>query len=167
MTTIAIRREPGRGWVMAADTRITINDSVFTTGMKIRRLSSGAYLGSAGSPDARCMAALLDKATPKRLPSPGKLAATEMEFDGILAFPVGPIFLIAVTHNELGEWTGEIVECIDDFNAAGSGRKFAIGAMAAGATARAAVEIACGNDIYSGLPVIEHELNGKHVPRPS
>ena len=48
----------------------------------------------------------------------------------------------------------------------GSGAEFAIGAMHAGATAYAAVEIACMRDVYSGGPVQVIDLQAlREVPR--
>ena len=59
--------------------------------------------------------------------------------------------------------------CVDQsrittpFFAIGSGRQYALGAMAAGQTTEQAVEIACRFDPYSKPPVETFSLRGKHA----
>lgn len=141
---------------MAADSRCTDEcGSFFTKIKKIDRLASGALLGKAGDADARDVVSLLSKATYRKLPSRKELAETRTDFRGILAFPNGRVFAVAV--EKLGDgdssWTGEIVEVEERMCAVGSGYQFALGAMAAGKTAKQAVEIACRYDNNSQAPV--------------
>lgn len=51
-----------------------------------------------------------------------------------------------------------------DYLSIGSGRDFALGAMAQGATAQKAIEIACSLDTYSGGPVVAYDCKaGKRI----
>jgi ATP-dependent protease HslVU (ClpYQ) peptidase subunit len=166
MTTIAIKAEAERGWVFAADSKCTDGLGAFCTrAKKLHRLSSGAVLGQAGDTDIRDILALLNNITAKRLPSRKELAETHCEFAGILAFPNGKVFLIDVGVLDFGhdsEWYGSVVELQERYAAVGSGQQFAIGAMAAGRSAKQAVEIACRYDSFSQAPVIEEPV--KPIP---
>jgi hypothetical protein len=81
--------------------------------------------------------------------------------------------VLIVTHDglfEVDKWCCmEPVVITDDkpYYAVGSGCKAALAAMAMGATAKRAVEIACGIDPHSAPPIITMTLNGKKKkPKP-
>lgn len=154
MTTIAFK-----DGIMASDSQCTDDYQAFLTKVrKIDRLPNGALLGQAGDADSREVIALLAKATPKKLPTRKELGETKTKFSGILAFPNGLVFLVCVEASGEGSdggWRGEVVEIEDRMCAVGSGYQFALGAMAAGKSAKQAVEIACRYDIYSSSPVRE------------
>lgn len=161
MTTIAFD-----GATMAGDSCWSLNGTVDSLATKIRRLSSGALLGGAGDNDARAFERLLDKIrTPAGLPSRSDLLAMRCEYRGLLVFPRGRIFKIATTQASEAHWDGVseddlgIWEINMRIAAIGTGADLALGAMAAGKSAREAVRIACRFDLASRPPV--HTLHLK------
>lgn len=156
MTVIAYR-----DGVMACDSCWSDNGTVSTLQTKMRRLSSGAILGSAGACDSRDVEALLDKIkTPVHLPTAEALSRMRLDYAGLIVFPRGPrIFKIVCTGIEPTNWDGErdheygLWEIAFPFAAIGSGTKLAIGALSAGKSAKDAVAIACRWDLYCKLPV--------------
>lgn len=153
MTTVAYK-----DGVMAADSQISDGSSFCTRINKLTRLASGAVLGQSGEADIRDIIACLDKCTARRMPSRKTLSETKTDFSGILAYPSGKVYLIDVRRagkDEDGEWGASVIELLERYTAVGSGAQYAIGAMAAGRTAKYAVEIACRFDGYSNPPVRE------------
>ncbi|SRR5258708_4887579 len=146
--------------VMACDSCWTCDDVIDTLMTKITRLSSGALLGQAGDNDARAIEKMLDKVkTPAGLPARDDLLRIRLDYMGLLVLPRGRVFKVSLTHNSEANW-GEgfdedvgIWEISGAFTAVGSGKAFAIGAMAAGKSAVEAVRIACRYDINSRAPV--------------
>ena len=121
---------------------------------KIQRLSSGALYGGAGDGDDRTLVALLDKArTYERLPPREDLADIAGDFDSLLVFPNGTMVMLTKNSEDTQVWLAN-----RGVAAIGSGRDLAIGAMAAGKSAREAVAIACAWDMNSRLPVHTLEL---------
>ena len=162
MTTITYR-----AGVMACDSCWTNgNECVDTLTTKIRRLAGGALLGQSGGNDGRVFEKLLDKVkTPTQLPAFEQLAAIRQDFLGLLVLPKGQVFKIATVLRSPETWGEDFAEDLGvwpiqaPFAAAGSGAELAIGAMAAGASAREAVAIACRYDINSRLPLHSLTLN--------
>lgn len=161
MTTIAYK-----DGVMASDSRGTDeNEMVLTDCQKLYILDNGAVLGTAGDDDIRKLVKLLNKSQgPSDLPSKKRLAKTQTDFKGILAFPTGELFIIHIAQPcsldvNIDEWTAYVCEIKDSMCAVGSGAPYAYGAMEAGKTAAQAVEIACKRDIMSALPVQTLELS--------
>lgn len=153
MTTIAFK-----DGVMAADSKCTDEHGAFLTKTKkIFRLANGALLGTAGDDDARELMELLGKSTHRRLPRKQELADTKTDFEGILAFPNGRVFMVWIGTRDVGsadsEWFGSISEMDERICAVGNGYQFALGAMKAGRSAAEAVAIACHYDSMSQLPV--------------
>lgn len=156
MTTIAYRNG-----IMACDSCWTSRgDLQYTSLSKIRRLASGGLLGQAGTNDSREIDKLLDGVRkPEQLPMRPALYALSIDFIGILVLPAGRVFMVASREDakdfedEVGIW-----ELNRDFASCGSGGDIALGAMAAGASAERAVEIACQFDINSRPPVHEVAL---------
>ena len=154
---------------MAADSRCSEDGRFVTRTHKIFRLSSGALLGSAGDADFRDICRLLDKVkNAKGMPDRAALSALRIDFAGSLALPNGSTWLVDIDREAEGpeiEYIGGIIECQESYAAAGSGSEFAIGAMAHGATAKAAVAIACQYDLNTGPPVRTVPL--RRQPKPS
>jgi len=158
MTVIAYR-----AGIMACDSCWSSYGTQTVSAIKIIRLSSGALLGSAGDNDARAMYELLDKIKdPKRLPSRAELAATRIDYQGLIAFPKGGVYVVSTGRHDDAGYQPEGSE--DDYGiwpattmggyaAVGSGAEIALGAMDAGATAKEAVVIACRRNRYCALPV--------------
>lgn len=149
---------------MAADSKCTDDHAGFLTKcQKIYRLENGALLGTAGDGDARELTVLLSKAKcttrSTHFPTRETLSSTRTNFEGILAFPNGRIFMVYVYPQDYGhsfEWTGQIVEQEEGIAAVGSGYQYALGALAAGATAIQAVNAAIKYNSFCGGPV-KHE----------
>lgn len=123
-----------------------------TNAQKIYRLKNGAVVGTAGDSDDRDVRALLEKATPRRMPSRKDLAETKTTFEGIMVFPKGQVFSVNVWR-EKDEWRGAVDPISDTIIATGHGWQFAYGAMEAGASPIDAVRITCRRDITCALPV--------------
>lgn len=142
--------------VMAADSRMTTGDENMhlTSVRKIFRLRSGALLGMSGEADMRDIAALLDKVTPRRLPSRAQLVELQCDVLALLVLPKGHIIRVNCEFIE-GEnrWLGEVIPITDTIAAVGSGAKYAYGAMEYGASPTDAVRAACKRDTMCALPV--------------
>jgi hypothetical protein len=157
---------------MACDSCWTYGDTQTVSHIKIKRLKSGALLGSAGDNDSRALEALLDSVkTPEKLPTRVQLAETKNEFMGILALPRGGVFIISTgkvdeqgfpvdEDEDFGVWPATTM---GGYAAVGSGAEAALAAMDAGATAEQAVNIACKRNINCRPPVHKIRL----LARPS
>lgn len=165
MTCIAFRNG-----MMACDSCWATVGTQTVSAIKIVRLSSGALLGSAGDNDAREMYALLDKVkSPDKLPTRKQLAETKLDYEGLLAFPKGGVWMIATgRHDDAGYPLGEDGATASEYDygcwqvtgmggyaACGSGADYALCAMDAGpdVSARQAVEIACKRNLHCRAPV--------------
>lgn len=163
MTIIAYRNG-----VMACDSCWATYGTQTVSAIKIMRLSSGALLGSAGDNDARAMYELLDKIKdPRKLPSRKELAETKLEYEGLIAFQKGGVWMISTGRHDdagypLGDDGSEASEAdygvwpattMGGYAACGSGADYALSAMDAGADARTAVVIACKRNTACRLPV--------------
>ncbi len=150
MTTIAYKAGQ-----MACDSCWDYNDIQEVSATKIKRLTSGALIGLSGDNDAREVYALFDKVkTEKHLPTRPQLALIRGEFGGILVLPSGRVYRLLMQFNETSKREDfGIWEANRGLAACGSGAELAIGAMAAGKTAREAVALACRFDKNSRLPV--------------
>lgn len=157
-----------RAGVMACDSRWSSFGTQTVSAVKIIRLASGALLGSAGDNDSRAMYELLDKVRdPRKLPTRTELAATKLDYEGLLALPKGGVYMISTGRHDdagypLGEDGAEASEAdygiwqattMGGYAACGSGADVALGAMDAGATAREAAIIACRRNVFCALPV--------------
>lgn len=143
--------------ILAADSRCTDAHMMhYTNCKKIFRLKNGALLGTSGDSDDRGVRALLEKATPKRMPTRAQLAELKMVFSGILVFPKGQVFTIDTDYIDRqgdGEWAGAVDQITDEIVAVGHGAQFAYGAMEAGASPIDAVRATCRRDTTCALPV--------------
>jgi hypothetical protein len=155
MTTIAYK-----DGIMACDSCWSENKAVDTLQTKIERLPSGALLGSAGDNDNRQMKRLfVNVKTPAALPDKAAILAIRCEYAGILVLPKGRVFKISATHMSEAHWGADFADDVGlweisgPFCAIGTGKEFALGAMAAGKDAVEAVRIACRFDINSRPPV--------------
>jgi hypothetical protein len=161
MTVVAYS---SRHKVLAADSRL--NDEFrmhLTNCRKIFRLANKALLGTAGDSDDRLVRDLLGRATPRKMPSRQHLSDTKTDFEGILVFPKGQVFVISICFEEReggGEWRGAIDPISDELVAVGHGKQFAYGALEAGKTPVEAIRIACRRDTTCALPVQWERLEG-------
>jgi hypothetical protein len=147
--------------------------------IKIHRLRSGALLGSAGDNDCRAMIELLDNVKdPKKLPTRIELAATKLDYIGLIAFQRGGVWVISTGRtNEAGF---PDVDSVDDetedfgcwpattiggYAAVGSGGEHALVAMDAGATAREACDYVCRRVTSCRPPVHVKRLFEEKVTR--
>jgi ATP-dependent protease HslVU (ClpYQ) peptidase subunit len=130
---------------MAADGRVTTGSEmiVCNSAEKLIRLRDGAILGFAGrAKDAATFAAWLTDGGD--IPKLDEFTALVLRTDGE-----------ARIFDDTTQW-----DRCDLPAAIGSGAKYAIAAMTAGATAEEAVEIACDFDPFSGGAVARMELEG-------
>jgi len=132
VTTIAYR-----DGVIAADSLITQNGTRIGTVAKIVRVPGGGLAGVAG--ELGGMARFLDWA---RSGAEGELTFSTCEIDGFLVTAEGQVLVTTDS--------GGMVKIKQPFHAVGSGRDFARGALAAGATAVEAVKIAMKFDTQTG-----------------
>lgn len=138
MTTIAYR-----DGVMAADSGC-FNDGLYEGEVdKIWTLPSIGLLGCCG--EYGTILKVVDWLTAGGDPAYKLRLSRDSEFAGLLVKTCGQVL-----HYQLRLRPLPITA---NFHAIGSGRKIAIGAMAAGATAKHAVEIACYYDRMSMMPV--------------
>lgn len=159
MTTIAYKSN-----IMACDSCWTDNECQVISRTKIRRLSSGALLGSAGGNDSRWFEDALDKVKKSsQLPSYEALHAIRQDFAGLLVLPCGEVWSISTAKfdtkgadEEIGCWLINF-----PYAAVGSGGEVAIGAMGHGASAVEAVRVACRHDINSKPPIHSLRLRRK------
>ena len=123
---------------------------VVNSANKLFRLRSGALYGGAGSSDDRQLMDLLqDVKDGANMPAVKTLQATLQA--GVLALVVLPDG--SIWEVETGEEDGGVMCVNRKFHAVGSGRQIALGAMAAGANARHACELACDFNTYCQKPV--------------
>lgn len=149
MTTIAFS-----SGIMAGDSCWAHGGTQTTSQTKIIRLSSGALLGAAGDGDIRSFITMVDKIrTPDKLPSRAELASLKIDLCAVMAFPRGQVFMVEVGHFSGEMFDAQIWPANRGIAAAGTGADLALGAMAAGKSAKDAVAIACRFDINSRLPV--------------
>lgn len=144
--------------LMAADSCCSDGDARFSTMQKIHRLKSGAVVGVRGVCDWRDLLALLEKATPRRMPTRAQVARLQMEVSALVVFPSRVLakgtgrFTVACLKNG-SAWSGEVLEVEDDVIAIGSGAPYAYGALDAGLSPEIAVKSACKRDLYCGGPI--------------
>lgn len=143
MTTIAYR-----DGVMAADSRVSGGGIHRGVVDKIIVLDDGSLLGCCGPAGVDVMVAMwLEQGAP---PSNMPRVPDGTDFHAILVRPSGDVKVISPSLI--------IQRLVAQFVATGSGNEIALGAMAMGASAIRAVEIACELDVHSGPPVISRVL---------
>ena len=144
--------------VLAADSCWASNGTIDSLGRKIQKTKSGLVVGQAGDNDCRAIMELLRSIkSPTHLPTTKALMETRCDFLGLCVFPNGRVFKIASSNRlpetldqeDVGVW--EIAGF--PYAAVGAGQELAIGAMAAGQSARQAVAIACRHNTSCRLPV--------------
>lgn len=171
MTTIAFK-----DGIMACDGRWTYDDVIDVRTNKIRRLKSGALLGSAGDNDSRDVEEMLQNVkTYAGMPSKAALLDVRCEYLGLIAFPTGELAKVACVLRSEAHWDADLDEDIGVWPvhgpaAVGSGWKFALAAMRCGKSAIDACRLAAEFDTATGAPFYEYELkkakpNGKRSGR--
>ncbi|MBD9511604.1 peptidase S14 [Ensifer sp. ENS10] len=135
---------------MTADTRAYCGDShPFGNKMKIHRLFDGSLLGvtssTPGVPEEF-------KAWLERGARMDDFGPSDIDVDAILVTPFGEVFLFSDSYYRCGPLVG-------DFFTVGSGKRYALGAIRAGASAMRAVEVAIECDTMCGGPVAQLPLH--------
>lgn len=161
---------------MACDSCWSSYGTQTVSSIKIKRLSSGALLGSAGENDNREMEALLDKIKrADKMPTRQQLIALKLCYEGIIALPRGGVWVISTgkidnagypNDDEEGDFGVWAATTIGGYAAVGSGADYALAAMDAGANARDAVEIACRRNVFCRPPVHVRKLFDDKHPAP-
>ena len=142
MTTIAVRNG-----VIAADS--TINDGGLHVGrvVKLHRISCGVMAGAGDWIEIMMIRDWLDERGPGDKSPPEQLKGSKASI------------LLLCNNGRLLCYEGQSgFEIEAPFQAIGSGSSIALGAMAAGASAERAVEIACEFDTTSGGPVATEKI---------
>jgi ATP-dependent protease HslVU (ClpYQ) peptidase subunit len=136
------------GKSIAADKQAT-NTGLRFRATKIRRLASGEVLAWTGGQDSGAIVSKWyeDGADPEKWPDCQKDKEDWARL--VVASAAGVVFF---------ERTPVAIPIEDEFQAWGTGRDYALGAMARGATAREAVEIAMRFDTSCGLGIDEFSL---------
>lgn len=157
MTTIAFR-----DGIMATDSHVTFGDDFCTRCNKVFRLKYGHLAGFSGDADERDLLAILHTIrSEKNLPTRATLETLKQEFNVLLVLKNGRVFYVSCVLVDLQSdaiFSAQIIENEEKYGAVGNGFRYAIGAMAAGASARDAVVIACKYDIFTGPPVKTYNL---------
>lgn len=142
---------------MVSDGRMTEeNIIVADTTQKIFLLKNGGLLGAAGDADLREVVELLGKVKKKEghwvLPSIKTLIGLQCDFEAILVLPDESVWLLecGLKPDDKTQWYCNVVQVSVPFIAAGSGSKWAMGAMDRGATALQAVKTAIRYDNMCG-----------------
>ena len=151
MTTIAYS-----SGLMATDSKMTEGDFFVTRCEKVFRLKHGHLAGFSGDADARDLRALLDAVrSHNNLPSRAALQELKQEFDVLLALRNERVFYVSCAMQDVSGamFFAQVIESREHFAAIGNGHQYALGAMADGASAKRAVEIACRYDGCTGPPV--------------
>lgn len=133
MTTIAYR-----DGILAADSQATTGTLIMPGGTKkLYRLSDGSVAAFCGIASAgRNFVNWLDRGAPGERPSLENSCVIHLTADG------------CVEHDEFG------INPVEEFQAWGSGAEIATGALYAGCSAEAAVQIACIADTGTSEPVM-------------
>lgn len=134
MTTIATD-----GRRMVADTRAVHGATAFKT-RKLYRVGSAVVGISGGFEDGLRFVQWLADGCPRE-----DVPVTPPEEFGALVLDTNGVFKYE------GEWVP--MPILEQTWAVGSGADFAVAAMRCGATVEDAVKVACGLDVYSGLPL--------------
>lgn len=140
MTTVAYK-----DGVIASDSALTYGNAYIGTSKKVWKFGTGALYGICGMGDDRPLRRLLEKVkTEDELPSVAQLQEVKGDMEALFILPDGQVFSIATDEN------ASVFPVEDAHHAIGRGRKFAIGAMDAGADAIKAADIGSHRDINSG-----------------
>lgn len=138
-----------RNQVMVADSRAYCGDThPFGNKMKIHRLFDGSIIGitssTPGIPEE--FKAWLERGARMDDWGPG-----DIDLDAILVNTLGEVFLYTDSYYRCGPLVG-------DYFTVGSGKRYALGALRAGADPVRAVEVACECDSMCAGPVTRLEL---------
>lgn len=146
MTTIA-----WDGYTLVSDRQMTTSGVRYET-TKAHRLKDGSLFASCGSVD-------LNAAVRAWLNDEGEKPSIDKDddFDGLLIKPDGSAWTIS---KKL-----VLVKVESKCVATGSGRDFALAAMAMGRSSKDAVQLACTLDIWSGMGLTELTLSTSAVVR--
>jgi ATP-dependent protease HslVU (ClpYQ) peptidase subunit len=152
MTTIVYHR-PLK--TIVADTQYTSNSGQVTRVHKIERLKDGRFFLGSGHSYPLAMTKMWAETGFSEEDEPDWAVvlenAEDMAFAALVVSKDGK--RVWMVDDELA-----VVELLDDVIGIGSGGDYATAAIDAGADPVRAVEIACGRDIYSSLPLSVHRI---------
>lgn len=138
------------GRTLAVDTRCTSGGLPYRVNKCCRLLSGSLFAGSGSMAAYEAMRLWLDNSRTGARPDNLK------DFTGLMIDLDSRIWLIDENSYQY--------EVFAPFIAIGSGRDFAIAAMALGKSALEAVQLACQFDIYTGAPITELTLTQAQSP---
>jgi len=147
MTVIAYR-----DGAMASDSQITADFTRYGTCKKIGKRTDGSLGGAAGltSFTQRWMAWFVGGGSEEDMPKPDKTEEGDSDGQCLWVFPSGRIRVVD---------SSGYYDVAADFFAIGSGSEYALGAMAVGASAEAAVKAAIIMDVNCGGEIQVERLN--------
>jgi hypothetical protein len=158
MTTICYRVDTKE---MAADTLLVQSEgeNTFYVGYadKIIRLKDGSLLGMSGDAEGQWIVNVLNNTAIPADKIVEELAELPCECSCLLVRPDGSMWWVSTS----GDGFAEYYSFRDDFAAVGTGKQIAIGALAAGMSAKRSVEIACERHCYSKPPIQVVKLGGE------
>ena len=155
---------------IACDSCWSDDGLLFSSATKIIRLPHDKLYGASGDSDDRALLDLVRGAsTPHELPSRQQLEELNTDMSALVIFynkhiiyrGIPRVFILDCVKNSDKYEPSGVTEVNLPFTAIGSGRQIAIGAMAAGASAVAAVHLACDWNVYCRPPV--HSLKAFEV----
>lgn len=146
MTTVAFRFP-----FLASDSAVNANEVALGGMKKIFRLPSRALVGFAGYVSETME--LLDLLRSELSP-PKKLLRKFRGAHALVVHPDGEVWMIECENGRPSH-----IQIAADYHAIGSGRDIALGAMAAGASARRAVLAAAKHDMQTRLPIQQLRLS--------
>lgn len=154
MTTVAYK-----DGVMASDSLLTLGSQRMGSVQKVWKFDSGALYGARGDGDDRALRELLEDVTDEsRMPRASDLEAITAEIDALFVLPDGIVFHISTAG------AAQALRVGAPYHAIGSGYKYALGAMADGATAERAVIAASKHDGHTGGDVQVVQTTKPFVP---
>lgn len=153
MTTIAYR-----DGILAGDSGLYSGTTLMALVEKVFKFGNGILYGGAGDGDDNALRKLLGTKGIKA--TKVELAATHVTASALIVLPNKHVYYLSIEKGDNGEFEAEIVKLEGEYFSVGAGADFALGAMAQGASAIAAVTSAAKHNIYTELPVNTVKLNG-------
>lgn len=136
---------------LVSDSRLTEDGNIITDqDQKIWEFTDGSLIGLAGDKAEDDLIKLFSRT--KKLPTRQQIIKMGVKFESLIILSTGVWY---VNCHDIGT---DIIEIREPFFAIGSAYKYALGAMAAGASAKKAVEIACRYDTACGGKIQQYKL---------
>ena len=144
---------------LASDSRIVESSDITSDNVqKIFKLKNGSLIGLAGDVNFQEVTDLFNRQKLGKLPTTKQLIGIGVDFRSIYVRFDGTVFDILASFDS-GRWGAQVIEIKEPYYAVGSGSAYALGALAAGATASQAVKITCRHDNNCGGKVQNVKLD--------